>query len=285
MRFDKNLSAIHSYLCADGYVIKNPENQKHKYYHIGLRNTCPELLKDFQKRFEIVFGLKPIITPDGRCRIQNKEVYQELTKNFSYYSRGWTLPKLSKENSRCWLRSFFDCEGWVVVRKSRDRHVGADSVNHKGLRDISSSLKAFGIISSIKLLRKRDMSRLFIYGKENLLRFKKEINFLHPSKKTKLQEAMDSYVSYEWEFPANKKKLRECIFQIMKKKAKIKRNSILRVDSIKKENLLKLAGSLQNFFGVEAKVYGPWRNNSTQYYELCINKKQDSEKVRKLFGI
>jgi len=28
MRFDENLIIVHAYLCADGYVIKNPETQK-----------------------------------------------------------------------------------------------------------------------------------------------------------------------------------------------------------------------------------------------------------------
>jgi hypothetical protein len=49
MKFNNNLSAIHSYLCGDGYVIKNPKTQKHKYYHIGLRNTNQTLLRDFKK--------------------------------------------------------------------------------------------------------------------------------------------------------------------------------------------------------------------------------------------
>ena len=109
MKFNKNLAAVHGYLCGDGYVIRNPETQKHKYYHIDFRNTHKILLEDFQKKFQIIFGLKPYLVNDSRCRIQNKEIYYTLTKDFSYYSYKWKLPKLSKSNLKCWLQAFFDC--------------------------------------------------------------------------------------------------------------------------------------------------------------------------------
>ena len=111
LKFDKNLSAIHSYLSADGYVIKNPPTNKHKYYQVGFRNTNNVLLDDFEKRFYAYFKVKPIRCKDGRTRLQRKEFYYKLTENFSYYSREWVLPILSKENLKIWLRAFFDCEG------------------------------------------------------------------------------------------------------------------------------------------------------------------------------
>ena len=46
-----DLISIHAYLCADGYVIKS-KNPKYKYFKIGLRNTNPVLLRDFQEKFE-----------------------------------------------------------------------------------------------------------------------------------------------------------------------------------------------------------------------------------------
>src|SRR3989339_467771 len=81
MKFDKNLAAIHAYLCGDGYVIKNPDTQKHKYYYIGLRNTNAVLLKDFQQKFKAVFNVEPRIV-EGRSVNQSKEIYQFLTKDF-----------------------------------------------------------------------------------------------------------------------------------------------------------------------------------------------------------
>ena len=110
MKFNPNLSAIHAYLCADGYVIRNPQHQKQKYYHIGLRNMEYCLLRDFQLKFHMEFNVEPHFAQDGRCRIGNKRIYYVLTKDYSYYSREWSMPKLSKKNVRYWLRSFFDCE-------------------------------------------------------------------------------------------------------------------------------------------------------------------------------
>ncbi|MDO8553837.1 MAG: hypothetical protein Q7S22_03455 [Candidatus Micrarchaeota archaeon] len=111
MKFNEDLAAIHAYLCADGYVIKNPPSQKHKYYYIGLRNTNSVLLKDFQKRFFRFFGVSPIITKDGRAKLQNKRIYEILTKDYAYYSANWDFPKLKKALLKFWLRAYFDCDG------------------------------------------------------------------------------------------------------------------------------------------------------------------------------
>ncbi|MBW2975940.1 hypothetical protein KY347_00680 [Candidatus Woesearchaeota archaeon] len=286
LKFDKNLSIIHAYLCAEGYVIKNPETQKQRYYHIGFRNTNLVLLKDFQIRFEKFFGLKPYITNDGRCRIQSKKVYKFLTENFSYYSRKWKMPDLDRYNLRYWLRAFFDCEGWVLVKKAKNRHIGTDSVNQRGLIQIHNSLKKFGIESIIKSLKKRKTLRLFIYGKENLTKFQKEIGFLHPAKKAKLQEAIDSYVNYYWNFPEDEEKLKYYIIHFINKRTKIDKNFRLRICSNLEQNLIILSKHLKNIFRVESKLYGPkFSGIGTKFYELAIHKKEDVNKCKELFKL
>ena len=108
MKMDKNLAAIHAYLCADGYVIKNPETQKQKYHVIGFRNTNLILLKDFQRRFEKVFKIKPHLDEGQRCRIGSKEIYRKLTKEFgSFYSWKWRMPKNLKESTGNYLNIFY----------------------------------------------------------------------------------------------------------------------------------------------------------------------------------
>lgn len=67
MKFDENLAVVHAYLCADGYVLKNAEEKKR--YVMGFRNTNLILLKDFQNKFEKVFGIKPHLDEGQRCRI------------------------------------------------------------------------------------------------------------------------------------------------------------------------------------------------------------------------
>lgn len=111
MKFNKSLSIIHGYLCSDGYVCTNLPHQKKIYYSIGLRNTNYTLLKDFQNHFFKVFKVKPKLIRGQRCRIYSKEIYYKLMENGPYHSNNWSFPVLSKENSRHWLRTFFDCEG------------------------------------------------------------------------------------------------------------------------------------------------------------------------------
>ena len=158
MKFDENLAAVHAYLCADGYVIKNPKTQKQKYYMIGFRNTNLTLLKDFQEKFEKVFGIKPYLIEGERCRIGNKEIYGLLTKEFgSFYSWEWRMPKLNKKLMKIWLRAYFDCEGWVTCKSHQNRMIGADCVNEKGDVDDDWNVRIVnGIVESIEFVEEDD---------------------------------------------------------------------------------------------------------------------------------
>jgi hypothetical protein len=285
LKFNKNLAIVHSYLCADGYVIRNPPHQKNIYYYIGLRNTCDTLLEDFEKNFYEYFKIMPRRCKDGRSVVQNKATYYLLTEDFSYYSREWTLPELDKENLSFWLRTFFDCEGWVYCKKAKSRLIGLDSVNHKGLEDVQKALKRFDIDSIINIPKNRDTHRLHIYGKENLIRFEKEIGFLHPNKKAKLRDAIETFVEYEWTFP--EENLEEFIINLMKEKSrfgKIRKNDSIKLCSIKEINFIRLSNYLSDLFNIESKVYRN-ENKHSIYYTLSIQKKAEVEKAVRLFGL
>jgi len=233
MKFNEDLSAIHAYLCADGYVIKNPETQKHKYYSIGLRNQNLTLLADFQNRFERLFGIKPKIG-DGRARVFSKDIYQKLTEEWNFYSDSWKLPEIGGKCLNLWLRAFFDCEGWVECTSRKNRRIGLDSINRRGLIQMQNSLSLIGINSKIRKVEKRSTWRLQIFGKDNIEKFSQEIGFLHPGKKEKLQEMINSYPNYVWNFPEDKRELQEFVMKIIKTKAKVKKPFIIRIISNKK---------------------------------------------------
>lgn len=193
MKFDKNLAAIHSYLCADGYVIKNPKRQNHKYYHIGLRGKTKELLEDFQKKFKRRFRVTPIIKHE-RCKIGSKPIYYFLTKKDSYYCHKWKMPKLNRNQEKIWLRAFFDCESWVENQPGKNRSIRVECANKKGLEQIRKAIEKQEIQpGKIRKRKERRIWRLNISGKENLEIYKKRIGFLHPKKKKKLEEAISSY--------------------------------------------------------------------------------------------
>jgi len=158
-----------------------------------------------------------------------------------------------------------------MSRKAVDRHVGADCANYKGLKQIKSALEKFKINSVIKYPKNRDLFRLIIYGKDNLIKFQKEINFLHPKKKRKLQEAIDSYIDYNWDF-SNKRKL-------LKKLIKGKSGKRIRICSVIKNNVVQLSQHLDKL-KIDHKVYSE-QNKHSKYFELCIHKKEAVKKLLK----
>jgi hypothetical protein len=281
MKMNKDLAAIHSYLCADGYVIKNPEDQKHKYYRIGLRNTNLLLLKDFQEKFYRYFKIRPVLREGERCSFQNKEIYFKFTKTFgSFYCSEWTMPELDKELVRFWLRAFFDCEGWVACNSHQNRQIGADSINKKGLNQIQVALKNLGIESKIQVRKKKKISCLHIYGKENLIKFKEKIGFLHPRKKDKLDLCLNDFVNYTWSFPKDKPKLKEFICSLIKERAKVRKGrGTMRIISNKEFNLKRLQKELSRLFNIESKLGKRVNGIGTTYFELSINKKEDVKKA------
>lgn len=281
MKMDENLVAVHAYLCADGYVIKNPLTQKHHYYNIGLRNTNLLLLKDFQDKFEKVFGVKPHLIEGQRCRIGSKEIYENLTKEFgSFYSWEWRMPLLDEELSKIWLRAYFDCEGWVTCKTHQNRHIGVDCVNKKGILQVKNALERLGIVCKVKKRNTRDIYSLMIYGKENLLNFSQKIGFLHQNKSNKLKEVINNFIIYEWNFPEDKNEQKNFIKNLMKNKTRMKNpNGILRLISNKEINLSVLQKLLKEIFEVESKINKRKNGKGTIYYELNINKKSEINKL------
>ncbi len=265
MKFDKNLAAVHSYLCGDGYVTRNSANQKHKYYHIGFRNTNSVLLRDFQNKFRKYFGILPRLVKKERCIIQNKLIYTRLVNDFkSFYSKDWVLPSLPKRLLKFWIRAFFDCEAWVELQKGKNRAIRADSINQAGLTDVSLALKSLGIISTIR--GGKGMYRLSICGRDDLIKFRNKIGFLHPRKKIKLIEVLDSYKEYTWNIPNHKK----LILRFLSNRGRLRKDRCeIRLFSIKRKNLERLKYKL-NSFNINSKVFGPWHSKHSKYYVLII---------------
>jgi hypothetical protein len=281
MYIDENLVAVHAYLCGDGYVIKNPLTQKQKYYMIGFRNTSTVLLQDFQEKFEAIFSKRPYVTNEGRCRIGSKEIYERLTEEFgSFYSYHWTAPELENKFSKIWLRAFFDCEGWVTCKSHQNRCIGLECVNEKGIFQIKNMLEKIGVMCKVKKRNTKNIFLLNIFGRENLIKFRDEINFLHPSKRDKLREVLNDFVDYNWHFPSGDKELRSFIESVLRSKARVKKgNGVVRLISNMEENLIRLQEGLMNLFDIESRIGMRKNGVGTVYFEMSINK---IDEVRKL---
>ncbi len=278
MKFDKNLAALHGYLCGDGYVLKIKENFKNKHYTIGLSNQDKLLLKDFQSKFNNFFSISPHLYNE-RCQIANKEIHKYLTKEYSYHSYEWIIPKLSNENLRYWLRAFFDCEGWVEAEKGKNRSIKLECVNYKGINQIKDSLLRLGINSIIKTRNRTDkvIYRLNIFGLENIKKFEQKIGFLSIDKSIKLKLAINSYINYNWNIPLQKNKL----LLFIKEKGRIsKKRKEIRFHTIKLSNLKKLKYYLEKN-NIKSNIIGPHFNqfNSKNYYLTIKSKNFDISKI------
>lgn len=271
MNFNKNLSIIHGYLCADGYVCASPPHQKHRYYSIGFRNTNYTLLKDFQENFYKAFEVKPRLIKSQRCRLYSKKIYNKLMENGPYHSNNWKYPALSKDKSRYWLRAFFDCEAWIISNKRKTRSICLESINRNQLPLIKKELKKFDINSRIYRRKNRKTSVIIIPDKESIINFEKEIGFLHPKKKEKLRKAIKSFVDYNWNF-SNIRKL-------MKEKSRFKQPYVIRTFSIIPKNLKKLYILLKERYDIESKIYESRSGYGTKYYYLSVQKKNEVKKL------
>ena len=275
MNFNEDLSAVHGYLCADGYVCTNLPHQKHKYYSIGLRNTNYTLLKDFQNKFYSIFKIKPKLEKGQRCRLYSKEIYYKLMENGPYHSNNWRYPNLSKENSKYWLRAFFDCDGWVECNKRKSRMVCAESINREQLPFIQKSLKELNINSKIYPRKNRKTATLTIPDKISIINFEKEVGFLHPKKKKKLKKAINSFMNYNWNFSNID------IKKFMKKKSKLRKPYSIQIFSIIKKNLEEISAIIKDKYNIESKIYKDKNGYGNIYYILSVQKKDEIRKLIK----
>jgi len=277
MKNNPDFASLHAYLCADGYVIRNLPNRS-TYYRIGLKNTNKVLLIDFQNKFKKIFKIKPRLSKDkDLCIVNSKEIYYKIINKFgSFRSREWNI--LENMNKKCaskWLRSFFDCEAWVWARKGKNRAIGLESVNYNGLIQISDLLNHhFKIKSSVKKRKNRDIYVLCIYGKDQLIKFEKEIGFLHPFKKERLREAIESYVNYNWDFSIN-------IRKIIKEKARAKPPYTIRIFSIIKNNLEIIQQELDRL-NISSSIIKCKNGQGRKYYILSVYGKSNINKFIEL---
>src|SRR3989344_5340881 len=186
MELNEDLTIIHAYLCADGYVTRHSPTQNHKYYKLGLRNTNYTLLKDFHDRFNRYFKVCPNLYIGQRCEKGSRKIYENMTNSFgSFYSYEWKMPKMDNER---------------IIKK---------------------------------VVKDGKMFRLLIYGKENIIKFQKEVNFNHPDKKVKLQEAISDFVDYNWKIENNSESIRSILLE----KVTIKKPYLVRIFSREERNL------------------------------------------------
>ncbi|NCO17847.1 hypothetical protein GW922_00505 [Candidatus Pacearchaeota archaeon] len=191
------------------------------------------------------------------------------------------MPILNSNLSKKWIRAFFDCEGWVYCKTHQNRSIGLDSVNEKGIDQIINSLNKFGIKVKKRKIKNRNIFRILIYGKDNLVKFKKEVGFFHPDKKKKLNKTIEDYVKTLWSFPKGKLKRKRFVRDLLIQKIRIKKPLYLRIISKEKQNLEEVKKSLFNYYNILSKIKKQKNGRGFIYYEISINKRDYVEKLIK----
>lgn len=118
------------------------------------------------------------------------------------------IEKAPIEEKRAFLKAFFDDEGSINFYHNRSRRVNGCQYSLRVLKIIQNLLKNFDIISQIN---KRETD-IYISGRENLIKFKNEVNFssnifINPNRKgsywkfkidkrTILKKAISSYKKF-----------------------------------------------------------------------------------------
>ncbi len=155
-----------SHLLFDGELMRGKCN-----YH----NRSTALLMRVEQLMRILYDFEPKRTVDRITGVQ-RLVYHNVALGNFLYEKGQELISEVSEYPRAFkrefLRAFFDDEGCMTVVIPRKRQVRGYQKNTKILKLIQKLLSDFSIQSDI-----RPPNEVVISGKENLLRFQKEINF------------------------------------------------------------------------------------------------------------
>ena len=202
----KVLSRVVAHLMGDGCVT----NRYFAYY-----NKNEALLKNFERDVYSIFKIKHFIkgkTNSGTklVQIQNKPVLvflRSLVKDYRSFSL--SVPNFIKNRDlkKEFLTALYDDEGCVALRVFRKtneikRSLTLSSNSLILIEEIKPILKDdFGVSSNkiSKNIRKRNEKVFINYvlsitGKENFIKFRKEIGFAHPDKIIRLDLMINSYI-------------------------------------------------------------------------------------------
>lgn len=167
-------------------------------FRIRFYNNEKTLIEDFIKGVRKIYSIAKYIRYSKKrfeVEVRGQLISKEILKLGRISTSNWEMPnKINKKQKIIWIRAFADCDG-TVGDYNYSRYVAIDSINLKGLKQISKSLEGFGILNRIqKVNYKGKISyRLKISGRNNLVRYFKLIGFKHIKKQSKLNKILKSY--------------------------------------------------------------------------------------------
>jgi hypothetical protein len=160
-----------------------------KFYPDDL-NMANIFISDFEK----LYLKKPKIKNAEnyyKVLVSSKPAWKDLIDLTDFTSLNWKFPERilkSQEEKIEWLKSIFDCEGYVGQRR-----IQIQSISKGGIFSIKKLLEELEIKSSICIYQRKNPKWnknyiLTIFGKERLLTFYNLIGFSHAKKQEKLRQ-------------------------------------------------------------------------------------------------
>jgi hypothetical protein len=198
----KNFTRCLAKISGDGYLY---------YRYIRYSNKCPELIKEFKK--DILKEFRNINLTEGKTnsgtpfvQIHGRNIIKKFLEHLSdFKSKNIVIPLAIKEANKNikkeYLRAFYDDEGCSSLRifnktKEWKRTLALGSNSKRILEEIKIMLlNDFNIKSNNIIKNKREdcCYVLGISGKDNFIKFRKEIGFKHPKKSKILDLIIESY--------------------------------------------------------------------------------------------
>jgi intein/homing endonuclease len=194
--FDENFARFIAHVQGDGCF--SLERNEARYFNIEM-----DLINDFINSVSKTFGVKCYKIYEGKTcfhtGIRNKEIAKFLNQ-YSFGSKTWFIPDFvltgTDKIKIAYLQAFFDDEGSVIFGKRKwgyNRAIQMQSINKKGLLQISNILLTLGIESNFHGPYKEKYYELKITHKDNIKLFREKINFVHKRKRRLLDDCIKTY--------------------------------------------------------------------------------------------
>ena len=212
---NKDLLYFAGLMAGDGDLSKGKNSVS-----IRFSNGSELLLKEFERLSFDLFGVK--------CNVSSKESENRpKSLRFSSYLVAEILNKLgiplspkshridmspvllnlSNELVSSFISGYFDCDGSAVLREKGSSSLEISSTSKKMIEKLNLVLLRYGIIGKIrkrklnlapntKIKSRYDKYVLTIYGKDNFIKFRENINFKHLLKKEKLNKMIEKINKY-----------------------------------------------------------------------------------------
>lgn len=198
-----------------GLIAGNGDLQAGVNNTIGIRfhNQNTQLLSNYCKTIENLFNIKTRIEK-GRTtnsvRINSRIIGEFLNKlgipsgkKALNIDISYLISILNKELLANYLKGLYDSDGSAILRKSGSSSVEISMISKNLAIKIQLSLLKFGIISHLRRrplnnsiiggeIKGKEKYVITIYGKDNLTKFRENINFGHEQKKEKLEKIIKS---------------------------------------------------------------------------------------------